>query len=108
MKDTDVKENLGTMTCQTGYEDVPIEELQQLVDNMSSQLRTAKQALRDRRLEGVNAAVAARAEADAELAEELKKLGYPTAAVAGIHSIIPNTALSTTLRNLYRLTNVRL
>jgi hypothetical protein len=108
MKETDVKENLGTMTTQTGYEDVSIEELQQLVDDMSLQLRAAKQALRDRRLEGVNAAVAARAEADAELAEELKKLGYPTAAAAGIHSIIPNHALSTTLRNLYRLTNVRL
>ncbi len=41
MKDTDVKENLGAMTTQTGYEDVPIEELQQLVDDMSSQLRAA-------------------------------------------------------------------
>ena len=101
-------DDLGAMSVQDGYEAMATEELQKLVDDLSIQMKAAKQALKDKRLAGVNAAVEARREADAELAEELKKLGYPTAAVAGIHSIIPNPALSTTLRNLYRLTNVRL
>jgi len=101
-------DDLGTMSVQEGYEDMATEELQKLVDDLSIQVKAAKQALRDKRLAGVNAAVEARREADAELAEELKKLGYPTATAAGIQSFLPSEALSTTLRNLYRITNVRL
>jgi hypothetical protein len=101
-------DDLGTMSVQEGYEDMATEELQKLVDDLSIQVKAAKQALRDKRLAGVNAAVEARREADAELAEELKKLGYPTATSAGIQSFLPSEALSTTLRNLYRITNVRL
>ena len=101
-------DDLGAMSVQDGYEDMATEELQKLVDDLSIQMKAAKQALKDKRLAGVNAAVEARREADAELAEELKKLGYPTAAAAGIHSFLPSEALSTTLRHLYRITNVRL
>ena len=101
-------DELGAMSVQDGYEGMATEELQKLVDDLSIQMKAAKQALKDKRLAGVNAAVEARREADAELAEELKKLGYPTAAAAGIHSFLPSEALSTTLRNLYRITNVRL
>ncbi len=101
-------DDLGAMSVQDGYEAMATEELQKLVDDLSIQMKAAKQALKDKRLAGVNAAVEARREADAELAEELKKLGYPTAAAAGIHSFLPSEALSTTLRNLYRITNVRL
>ena len=101
-------DDLGAMSVQDGYEAMATEEWQKLVDDLSIQMKAAKQALKDKRLAGVNAAVEARREADAELAEELKKLGYPTAAAAGIHSFLPSEALSTTLRNLYRITNVRL
>ena len=101
-------DDLGAMSVQDGYGDMATEELQKVVDDLSIQMKAAKQALKDKRLAGVNAAVEARREADAELAEELKKLGYPTAAAAGIHSFLPSEALSTTLRNLYRITNVRL
>ena len=101
-------DDLGAMSVQDGYEAMATEELQKLVDDLSIQMKAAKQALKDKRLAGVNAAIEARREADAELAEELKKLGYPTAAAAGIHSFLPSEALSTTLRNLYRITNVRL
>jgi len=70
---TDSDFNVST---QGEYDDAPIEDLQELVDNMSDQLNSAKQVLRDRRLAGVGAAVTARREADEELKEELRKLGY--------------------------------
>ena len=99
-------DNLEMLPVQDAYKDMEIEELQQIVDELAIQIRAAKQALRDKRLAGVNAAVEARREADAELAEELKKLGYPNAIVPS--ASIVNDALSTTLRNLYRVTNVRI
>jgi hypothetical protein len=88
------------MTTQDGYEDIPVNELEQIVDDMATQLRLAKQSLREKRLAGVNAAMEAKKEADVELAEELSKLGYPATAVAKLHPFFPNAALSTTLRNL--------
>ena len=100
MTENDIKTDLGTMTTQDGYEDIPVNELEQIVDDMATQLRLAKQSLREKRLAGVNAAMEAKKEADVELAEELSKLGYPATAVAKLHPFFPNAALSTTLRNL--------
>tara|TARA_Y100000310_G_C20558456_1_gene751776 strand:- start:615 stop:941 length:327 start_codon:yes stop_codon:yes gene_type:complete len=71
-----ITESDFNVITQGEYDDVPVENLQELVDSMADQLRSAKQVLRDKRLEGVNAAVTARREADEELAEELRKLGY--------------------------------
>ena len=103
---TTPNDDLDIMSVQDNYKDMELEELQKLIEDLSIQVKAAKQTLRDKRLAGVNAAVEARREADAELAEELKKLGYP-------HAVIPsaslmNESLSTTLRNLYRITNVRI
>ena len=100
MTENDIKTDLGTMTTQDGYEDIPVNELEQIVDDMATQLRIAKQALREKRLAGVSAAMEAKKEADVELADELRKLGYPATAVAKLHPFFPNAALSTTLRNL--------
>jgi|TARA_R100001530_G_scaffold97693_1_gene67907 hypothetical protein len=58
------------------FEDMSIEELQETVQEMSVQLRDAKAALKGKRLSGVRTALDARREADVELQEELKKLGY--------------------------------
>tara|TARA_R100000306_G_scaffold13338_1_gene16061 strand:+ start:7340 stop:7666 length:327 start_codon:yes stop_codon:yes gene_type:complete len=107
MTENDIKTDLGAMTTQDGYEDIPVDELEQMVDDMATQLRLAKQSLREKRLAGVNAAVTARREADAELADELRKLGYPATAAAKLQPFFPNTTLSTTLRNLYRFTDSR-
>tara|TARA_R110000765_G_scaffold27717_1_gene67167 strand:- start:1101 stop:1427 length:327 start_codon:yes stop_codon:yes gene_type:complete len=76
MTKLDIKAAVEATPMQGEYDDAPIEDLQELVDNMSDQLRSAKQALRERRLMGVGAAVTARREADEALAEELSKLGY--------------------------------
>ena len=100
MTENDIKTDLGAMTTQDGYEDIPVNELEQIVDDMATQLRIAKQALREKRLAGVSAAMEAKKEADVELADELRKLGYPATAVAKLHPFFPNAALSTTLRNL--------
>lgn len=72
MKDNSINTDLDS------YENLTIEELQTLAEELSSQLKAAKQALRDKRLAGVNLAIAAKREADAELNEELRKLGYPS------------------------------
>jgi len=58
------------------FVDMSIEELQETVQEMSVQLRDAKLALKEKRLSGVRIALDARREADSELQEELKKLGY--------------------------------
>jgi hypothetical protein len=100
MTENDVETELGAMTTQEEYGDVSVDELQQIVDDMSAQVRIAKQALREKRLAGVNAAMEAKKEADVELADELRKLGYTATAVAKLHPFFPNAALSTTLRNL--------
>ena len=111
---TEESTELGTMSVQDGFEDLDADELQKIVDDFSIQLKAAKQALRDKRFAGVTAAVEARREADAELADELKKLGYPTAAAASLNRfVLPSAAmekamLSTTLRNLYRISNVKM
>ena len=104
MTQTDGTNNLGAMTTQTEYDDTPLEELQEIVELLSNQLRSAKQVLREKRLAGVIAALATRREADAELAEELRKLGHPA---TRLHQLIPIDNLSTTFRNLHRLTDFR-
>ena len=58
------------------FGDMSIEDLQETVQEMSVQLRDAKAALKEKRLSGVRIALDARREADVELQEELKKLGY--------------------------------
>ena len=60
------------------FESMSVEELQETVEEMSVQLRDAKVALKNRRLSGVRAAIEARREADADLTEELRKIGYKT------------------------------
>jgi hypothetical protein len=55
-----------------------VDELQDAVEQMSADLRNAKIALRDKRMSGVRAALEARREADADLNEELRKIGYRT------------------------------
>jgi len=60
------------------FESMSVEELQQTVEEMSVQLRDAKVALKNKRLSGVRAAIEARREADADLTEELRKIGYTT------------------------------
>ena len=71
------------------FEDMSIEDLQETVQEMSIQLRDAKTALKEKRLSGVRIALDARREADVELQEELKKLGYnyrsPTVSELGGH-----------------------
>ena len=100
MTKTDITSDLGAMTTQGEYDDVTVEDLQELVDNMTNELRSAKQAFRDKRFAGVNAAVIARKEADVELTEELRKLGY-----AGLTTgRLPH---STVLRNLYSIAERR-
>ena len=58
------------------FGDMSVEDLQETVQEMSVQLRDAKAALKEKRLSGVRIALDARREADVELQEELKKLGY--------------------------------
>ena len=60
------------------FESMSVEELQETVEEMSVQLRDAKVALKNRRLSGVRAAIEARREADSDLTEELRKIGYKT------------------------------
>ena len=60
------------------FESMSVEELQETVEEMSVQLRDAKAALKNKRLSGVRAAIEARREADADLTEELRKIGYKT------------------------------
>ena len=60
------------------FESMSVEELQETVEEMSVQLRDAKAALKNKRLSGVRAAIGARREADADLTEELRKIGYKT------------------------------
>ena len=58
------------------FESMSVEELQETVEEMSVQLRDAKIALKNKKLSGVRAAIEARREADADLTEELRKIGY--------------------------------
>ena len=58
------------------FNGLSVEELQDAVEQMSAELRDAKIALRDKRLSGVRAALEARREADADLNEELRKIGH--------------------------------
>ena len=60
------------------FESMSVEELQETAEEMSVQLRDAKAALKNKRLSGVRAAIEARREADADLTEELRKIGYKT------------------------------
>ena len=60
------------------FDGMSVEELQDTVDQMSVELRNAKISLRDKRLSGVRVALEARREAEAELSEELRKVGYRT------------------------------
>ena len=58
------------------FDNMSIEELQTAIDQMSVDLKNAKITLREKRLSGVRAALNARREADADLNEELRKIGY--------------------------------
>ena len=58
------------------FESMSVEELQETVEEMSVQLRDAKFALKNKKLSGVRAAIEARREADDDLTEELRKIGY--------------------------------
>jgi chaperonin GroEL (HSP60 family) len=58
------------------FDSMSVDELQDAVEQMSADLRNAKIALRDKRLSGVRAALEARREADADLNEELRKIGH--------------------------------
>jgi len=58
------------------FDSMSIEQLQTTVDQMSVDFKKAKIALREKRLSGVRAAIDARREADADLNEELRKIGY--------------------------------
>ena len=60
------------------FESMSVEELQETVEEMSVQLRDAKVALKNKRLSGVRSAIEARRDADADLTEELRKIGYKT------------------------------
>ena len=60
------------------FESLSVEELQQTVEELSSQVREARLVLKNRRLSGVRAAIEARREAESDLAEELRKIGYAT------------------------------
>ena len=64
------------------FESLSVEELQQTVEELSSQVREARSILKNRRLSGVRAAMEARREAESDLAEELRKIGYTTGSVA--------------------------
>jgi len=67
-----------TNTEPSVFDGMSVDELQDAVEQMSAELKSAKIALRDKRLSGVRAAIEARREADADLNEELRKIGYPT------------------------------
>ena len=58
------------------FDNMPIEELQVAIDDLTEQLREAKTVMKNRRTAGVRAAIEARRDADVELSEELRKLGY--------------------------------
>ena len=66
-----------TNTEPSVFDGMSVDELQDAVEQMSAELKSAKIALRDKRLSGVRAAIEARREADADLNEELRKIGYP-------------------------------
>ena len=61
----------------TVFDGMSVDELQDAVDQMSTELRDAKIALKNKRLAGVRAALEARREAEADLNEELRKIGHP-------------------------------
>ena len=65
-----------TNTEPSVFDGMSVDELQAAVEQMSAELRDAKIALRDKRLSGVRAALEARREADADLNEELRKIGH--------------------------------
>jgi len=67
-----------TNTEPSVFDGMSVDALQGAVEQMSAELKSAKIALRDKRLSGVRAAIEARREADADLNEELRKIGYPT------------------------------
>ena len=58
------------------FEAMSIDELQDAVNDMAVQLRDAKIALRNKTLSGLMVAIEAKKEADADVAGELKRLGY--------------------------------
>ena len=60
----------------TVFDGMSVDELQDAVDQMSAELRDAKIALKNKRLAGVRAALEARREAEADLNEELRKIGH--------------------------------
>ncbi len=60
----------------TVFEAMSIDELQDAVNEMATQLRDAKVALRNKKLSGLKIAIEVKKEADADVAEELKRLGY--------------------------------
>ena len=68
------------------FDGMSVEELHDAVEQMAAELRNAKIALRDKRLSGVRAALEARRDADADLNEELRKIGYRTGDVPGLTS----------------------
>tara|TARA_R100000306_G_scaffold62362_1_gene68945 strand:- start:5088 stop:5342 length:255 start_codon:yes stop_codon:yes gene_type:complete len=63
------------MTEDTLFRDMTEDELKITIDDMSSQLREAKEVYREKRLGGVRLALEARKSADEELSEELRKIG---------------------------------
>ena len=67
-----------TNTEPSVFDGMSVDELQDAVEQMSAELRNAKIALREKKLSGVRVALEARREADAELSEELRKIGYRT------------------------------
>jgi hypothetical protein len=60
------------------FESLSVEELQQTVEELSTQLRDVRLVLKNKRMSGVRAAIEARREADSDLTEELRKIGYTT------------------------------
>jgi|TARA_Y100000296_G_C5021582_1_gene180112 hypothetical protein len=57
------------------FRDMTEDELKDTIIDMSSQLREAKEAYREKRLVGVKLALEARKSADEDLSEELRKIG---------------------------------
>ena len=53
------------------FESLSVEELQQTVEELSTQLRDVRLVLKNKRMSGVRAA-------DSDLTEELRKIGYTT------------------------------
>ena len=69
------------------FESMSDDELQDAVNEMAVQLRDANVALRNKKLSGLKAAIEARKEADADVAEELKRLGYNESSLYPFHDL---------------------